>query len=161
MEKTHLGGEHPDYHTLLAALTQILQGLILNALQIECGAHTLDNFAKTNPSPEEMFTLTQKVMANYTVPEPHFSATNLKVPLQDLNLNTGSAFETTDAQVSHDNGKAATEPDKAPNSTDVVYDNTILLTHDLMYAMELINTMSTGDFGCVEDILPTLACMFH
>ena len=31
MEKTQLGADHPDYHTLLAALTQILHGVILNA----------------------------------------------------------------------------------------------------------------------------------
>ncbi|KAF8272670.1 hypothetical protein EI94DRAFT_1697229 [Lactarius quietus] len=31
LEKTHLGGEHPDYHTLLSTLRQILDGLILNA----------------------------------------------------------------------------------------------------------------------------------
>ncbi|KAH9009894.1 hypothetical protein EDB84DRAFT_1590991 [Lactarius hengduanensis] len=31
LEKTRLGGEHPDYHTLLSALTQILHGLVLNA----------------------------------------------------------------------------------------------------------------------------------
>ena len=116
MEKTHLGSKHPDYHTLLAALTQILHGLILNALQIECGAETLDDFAKTNPSPEEIFSLAQKVMVNYTVPEPHFSVTNMKVPLQDLNLNTGSASEMTDAQASqvdNDDSEAATEPDEA------------------------------------------------
>jgi len=43
LEKTRLGGEHPDYHTLLAALTQILHGLILNAWRTECGlVATLD-----------------------------------------------------------------------------------------------------------------------
>jgi hypothetical protein len=31
LEKTRLGCDHPDYHTLLAALTQIFDGLILNA----------------------------------------------------------------------------------------------------------------------------------
>ena len=31
MEKTRLGGEHPDYHTLLSALTQILDRILLNA----------------------------------------------------------------------------------------------------------------------------------
>ncbi|KAH9977435.1 hypothetical protein BJV77DRAFT_956754 [Russula vinacea] len=29
MEKTRLGADHPDYHTLLAALTQVLEGIIL------------------------------------------------------------------------------------------------------------------------------------
>ncbi len=31
LDKTRLGGDHPDYHTLLVALTQIFDGLILNA----------------------------------------------------------------------------------------------------------------------------------
>jgi hypothetical protein len=29
MEKARLGAEHPDYHTLLAALSQILEGIVL------------------------------------------------------------------------------------------------------------------------------------
>lgn len=31
MEKVHLGADHPDYHTLLAALSQVLEGIILGA----------------------------------------------------------------------------------------------------------------------------------
>ncbi|KAH8992146.1 hypothetical protein EDB86DRAFT_3065094 [Lactarius hatsudake] len=31
LEKTHLGSDHPDYHRLLSALTQILDGILLNA----------------------------------------------------------------------------------------------------------------------------------
>ena len=30
LDKTRLGGEHPDYHTLHSALTQVLHGLLLN-----------------------------------------------------------------------------------------------------------------------------------
>ena len=32
--------------------------------------------------------------------------------------------------------------------------------HDLLYVAELVNAIASGDFGRVEDILPTLACMF-
>ncbi|KAI9436006.1 hypothetical protein H4582DRAFT_2112186 [Lactarius indigo] len=35
LEKTRLGGDHPDYHTLLSALTQILDGILLNAWRTE------------------------------------------------------------------------------------------------------------------------------
>ena len=35
LEKTRLGNEKPDYHTLVAALTQILDGLLLNAWRTE------------------------------------------------------------------------------------------------------------------------------
>jgi len=41
LEKFRLGGEHPDFHTLLAALTQILDGLLLNVWRQECA---LDGF---------------------------------------------------------------------------------------------------------------------
>ncbi|KAH9169151.1 hypothetical protein EDB89DRAFT_1854773, partial [Lactarius sanguifluus] len=51
LEKTRLGGEHPDYHTLLSALTQILHGLVLNAWQIECDYSSLAVFAKAGPTP--------------------------------------------------------------------------------------------------------------
>jgi hypothetical protein len=32
LDRTRLGCEHPDYHTLLATLMQILRGVILNAI---------------------------------------------------------------------------------------------------------------------------------
>jgi hypothetical protein len=48
LEKTQLGGEHPDYHTLLAALTQILDGLILNMWLTECNYPLLCDFANAN-----------------------------------------------------------------------------------------------------------------
>ncbi|KAJ7469220.1 hypothetical protein FB451DRAFT_1039061 [Mycena latifolia] len=41
MEKTRLGNEQPDYHSLLAALTQVLDGLLLNAWLRECGSQIL------------------------------------------------------------------------------------------------------------------------
>jgi len=52
MEKTRLGSDHPDYHTLLTAITQILEGLILNAWWQECGQ--LHEFAATSPTPESI-----------------------------------------------------------------------------------------------------------
>jgi hypothetical protein len=45
--------------------------------------------------------------------------------------------------------------------TDVVCNNIALLTCDLLYVAELVNTIASGDFGRVEDILPALACMFR
>ena len=37
LEKARLGAEHPDFHTLKAALLQILEGLLLNAWHLESG----------------------------------------------------------------------------------------------------------------------------
>ncbi|KIJ99838.1 hypothetical protein K443DRAFT_101496 [Laccaria amethystina LaAM-08-1] len=49
------------------------------------------------------------------------------------------------------------KPTSSPNPSpkpDTVYANTVLLIRDLLYVTELINTISAGDFGQVEDILP-------
>ncbi|KAF8265908.1 hypothetical protein EI94DRAFT_1587322, partial [Lactarius quietus] len=39
--------------------------------------------------------------------------------------------------------------------------NISLLTRNLLYVIELVDTISTGDFGHIEDILPALACIFR
>jgi hypothetical protein len=36
-----------------------------------------------------------------------------------------------------------------------------LLVRDLIYVMELVDAISCGDFGHIEDILPDLACIFR
>ncbi|KAJ7439542.1 hypothetical protein B0H11DRAFT_1674121, partial [Mycena galericulata] len=46
LEKIRLGNQQPSYHTLLAALTQILGGLLLNAWLRECGFNPFESFAK-------------------------------------------------------------------------------------------------------------------
>ncbi|KAF8230407.1 hypothetical protein L208DRAFT_1282022, partial [Tricholoma matsutake] len=50
LEKVQLNVDHPDFHTLLAVLTQILDGLILNAWHMECGLSLLELFHKSNPT---------------------------------------------------------------------------------------------------------------
>jgi hypothetical protein len=57
-----------------------------------------------------------------------------------------------------------TTPTQARTDTiasDPIYENTILLTRDLLYVVELVDAIQTGDFGRVEDILPALACLFR
>lgn len=44
LQKVRLGSDRPDYYTLLAALIEILDGLILNAWHEECGM-SLDEYA--------------------------------------------------------------------------------------------------------------------
>ena len=70
LDKTRLGGHHPDYHTLLAALTQILHGIILNAWRKECGFPTLAAFAKSNPSPATLLALADKILLEHATPMP-------------------------------------------------------------------------------------------
>ncbi|KAH9030516.1 hypothetical protein EDB85DRAFT_1866449 [Lactarius pseudohatsudake] len=128
LEKTRLGGEHPDYHTLLAALTQILHGLILNAWRIECDYPSLRDFARAEPTPGDLLDCARRIVEKYA-----------SAPPKDL--------------VS---GAESTKP-----VVDVVHRNIALLTRDLLLIAELVDAIATGDFGRVEDILPTLACMFR
>lgn len=44
---------------------------------------------------------------------------------------------------------------------DVTHDNIIHLTRDLLYVMEFVDAVASGDFGRIEDILPDLACIFR
>ena len=57
LEKVRLASEKPDFHTLLTALTQILEGLIFNAWREECGQPSLSDFAKTDPKPEDIISI--------------------------------------------------------------------------------------------------------
>ena len=68
LEKTRLGGEHPDYHTLLAALTQILDGLILNAWRMECNCNNLFDFAASRPSAEDLLSMAGVIIQRHATP---------------------------------------------------------------------------------------------
>ncbi|KAH9174559.1 hypothetical protein EDB89DRAFT_1848821 [Lactarius sanguifluus] len=84
LEKTRLGGEHPDYHTLLAALTQILHGLILNAWRNECDYSSLRDFAKAEPTPGGLLDCARWIAEKYASVEPVFDPLNPKAPPKDL-----------------------------------------------------------------------------
>ncbi|KAH9012405.1 hypothetical protein EDB83DRAFT_2529940 [Lactarius deliciosus] len=139
LEKTRLGGEHPDYHTLLASLTQILHGLILDAWRNECDYPSLRDFAKAEPTPGDLPECARRIVEKYASVEPVVEHINPKAPPKDL----GSGVESTKPVV------------------DIVRENTVLLTRDLLLVTELVDVIATGDFGRVEDILPALACMFR
>ncbi|KAF8258084.1 hypothetical protein EI94DRAFT_1816167 [Lactarius quietus] len=139
LEKTRLGGEHPDYHTLLSALMQILHSLILNAWRIECNHSSLRNFTEANPSPDNLLTCAYRIILKYASPDPTCDDVNPKAHPKDL--------------------ASGVEPKKPP--VDVVHNNIVLLTRDLLCAAELIDAMATGEFGRIEDILPTHVCMFR
>ncbi|KAH9012620.1 hypothetical protein EDB83DRAFT_2168703, partial [Lactarius deliciosus] len=124
LEKTRLGGEHPDYHTLLAALTQILHGLILNAWRNECDYSSLRDFSKAKPMPGGLLDCARQIAEKYA-------------------SDPVSGVESTKPVV------------------DVVHRNVALLTRNLLLVVELVDAIATGDFGRIEDILPTLTCMFR
>ena len=54
LKKAHLYSKNPDFHTLKAALLQILEGLLLNAWHLESGYASLHDYAKYMPSVEDV-----------------------------------------------------------------------------------------------------------
>lgn len=63
LEKTRLGGKHPDYHSLLSSLTQIRDGLLLNAWRTECG--NLKQYSESRPSPKVLLSVAQRILLKY------------------------------------------------------------------------------------------------
>ncbi|KAI0055930.1 hypothetical protein BV25DRAFT_1814987, partial [Artomyces pyxidatus] len=70
MQKTQLGATHPDYHTLLAALSQILDGLLLEAWRQTSSCDDLSDYAETMPPPEQLIDLASCIIDNYASPMP-------------------------------------------------------------------------------------------
>ncbi|KAJ7506367.1 hypothetical protein B0H11DRAFT_2219709 [Mycena galericulata] len=68
IDKTRLGGQHPDYHSLLVAMMQILDGLLLDAWRIECGYPTLADYAASNPSAADLRAKAATILYNHGTP---------------------------------------------------------------------------------------------
>lgn len=222
LEKTRLGKEHPDYHTLLAALTQIVHGLILNAWGMvttqnsDSGAHepqasqpsssrpapnilrTLSKLVETKPTAEQLLEHAETIINTFTVPDYHPASTDPKypaVPMEkpknrrptddgDLALDSSEGERGSDEEVYSSDSEASSAgsspgissdassstssssssdagSDQQERNQDSAFNNTMLLTRDLLYVLELVNAVSSGDWGRIENILPTLACMFR
>ncbi|KAF8873122.1 hypothetical protein BD779DRAFT_1452195, partial [Infundibulicybe gibba] len=133
LEKTRLGAAHPDFHTLLAALTQILDGLILNAWRRECPGNMLDEFANGKPTAVDLLKLARQILRKYATPHED---------LESPNSN-------------------ATPSPNSNHLEDIIHENITQLTRDLLYVVELVNAIADGDFGHIEDILPDIAFIFR
>ncbi|KAF8419230.1 hypothetical protein L210DRAFT_3426290 [Boletus edulis BED1] len=70
LDRSRLGSEHPDYHTLLSTLMQILDGIVLNAWKVECGHSSLLTLAASNPTPTELCDIADKILHDHVTP-PH------------------------------------------------------------------------------------------
>jgi hypothetical protein len=149
LEKTRLGGEHPDYHTILAALMQILDGLLLNAWRNECGRPSLAKFAKSKPSTGELLCLSGKILQAYTVPLPQTQVNDDDDELLEEESGSDSdsdnALTTTGQRVGTSPTGLGLDPDK-----DRVYQNVRLLTRDLLYVAELVGVISDGDIAVLK-----------
>ena len=123
---------------------------MVNAWRTECGVGSLEEYAAQNPSPADILRTADKIRKAYSIPvdtPPTVEATAAK-------KRKGQASGPDDSDTAVD--------DKTAGSTaDHTHSNTVLLTRDLLYAVELIDAASSGDFGRVEDILPQIACVFR
>jgi hypothetical protein len=165
LDKVRLGGEKPDYHTLLAALTQILEGLILNAWRNECassGFETLERFASSEPTAEQLHEYAETIIQKYATPDETVnpvkwrskkkSSTNSTVSITRILLDIDTIEDFGDEQHASDNEES---------SVDAVHGNTVKLTCDLLRVIELVDATAVGDFGRFEDLLPDCACIFR
>ncbi|KAH9011630.1 hypothetical protein EDB85DRAFT_2159783 [Lactarius pseudohatsudake] len=160
LEKTRLGGDHPDYHTLLSALTQILDGVLLNAWRHESGYCDLGEYAATEPSAEDLLRMAGVILMKHATPmATPTTALDDEIPYGDYE-SSGSDSETDFAGALPNATSEATMSLPDP-SRDKAHQNLRLLTHDLLYVAELVRAISDGDIGRIEDMLPTLAMMFR
>jgi hypothetical protein len=157
LEKTRLGNEHPDYHTLLAALTQIFDGLILNAWRTQCRYASLSEFAASNPSAEDLLMMAETIIQEYAIPLKE----NTEKDRTECQADDSADEEPLPRPAPRKRRKplippcvtiaSGLDPDK-----DKVNQNIRLLTRDLLYLSELIRAISDGDIGRIEDFLPQL-----
>ncbi|CAA7268575.1 unnamed protein product [Cyclocybe aegerita] len=159
MEKTRLAGEHPDYHTLLSALTQIADGIILNAWRHETGYDDLARFADSKPSSEELLKFAESILANHATPMPEPKSSNAKEDSDKDELSDESLDDDPQTAVPNvPNPSKSKIPDPGK---DKAHQNLRLLARDLLYMKELIRAISDGDIGRIEDFLPQIAMMFR
>ncbi|KAJ7938932.1 hypothetical protein B0H13DRAFT_2301138 [Mycena leptocephala] len=160
MEKARLSNDQPDYHSLLAALTQVLHGPLLNAWSRECGFESFKLFADSKPSPAILRDIAARILDNYATPmnnsrSPESESAEEPAASDDSSESeSGSEAEST----SHSNPPPA--PADNPKD-DVAYHNIRLLTRDLLMVTALVRVISDGDIGRVEAMLPDLAMMFR
>ncbi|KAJ7885258.1 hypothetical protein B0H14DRAFT_3737193 [Mycena olivaceomarginata] len=141
MEKTRLGNDQPDYHTLLAALTQILDGLLLSAWCRECGSVSLEAFAKSKPTAQQLRDIATRILNEYatsfTAPEPESDPDS-----PDVSVDSDSDEEVTPRA---DTSELAKQ--------DIAHQNIRLLTRDLLVVTALTRAISDGDFAGQHDYL--------
>ncbi|KAJ7893311.1 hypothetical protein B0H14DRAFT_2496260, partial [Mycena olivaceomarginata] len=155
MEKVRLGNEQPDYHTLLAALMQILDGLLLNAWLQECGFASLQLFAESKPSPEKLREIAARILTEYATPIPSRS-----VPPAEPKKPPTSDAESSDSSSDTDD-EPEQPPQSAQPSDDIPHQNLRILARDLLFIAAVIRAISDGGIGRVEVMLPHLAMMFR
>ncbi|KAF6759072.1 hypothetical protein DFP72DRAFT_1102267 [Ephemerocybe angulata] len=158
--KTRLAGAKADFHSLLTALMQILEGIILNAWEAKCGliqevrgsnpglayfsymkVHLCVPQLTLAPSPETLLSIAKRIIKEHATPTPAYT------PAYTPRKSTNPADSST--------------PDKSESCSDPVRENVVRLTRDLLLVIELVSAVKDGDFGRVEDVLLDLAFTFR
>jgi hypothetical protein len=82
LEKKHLGAEKPDYYTLIAALSEIRDALLLNTWHKKLSAKgmTAVSYANSRPSVENLLSLAHKILNDYASPMNIPLSTDLTSP---------------------------------------------------------------------------------
>ncbi|KAG6875536.1 hypothetical protein C0992_003452 [Termitomyces sp. T32_za158] len=121
MEKVRLGSEHLDFHALLSALTQILEGLILNAWHCKRGHQTLGDFTTSNPTDEKILEIAQLIIEKYATPMESFE------PCEKKKVNRDTTAQDNGPNISEDEYNVA-NTETTVKSTDAVHENVVRLT---------------------------------
>ncbi|KAJ7226521.1 hypothetical protein C8J57DRAFT_1585489 [Mycena rebaudengoi] len=158
MEKTRLGSDQPDYHSLLAALTQVLDGLLLNAWKRECGFSSLELFAESKPRPEKLREIATRILDNYSTP---LTAATQPETTPEAVLDGEPTDSGSDSESSTTPSNENLRPLPRDPKDDIAHQNIRLLTRDLLMIAVLVRAISDGDIGRVEVLLPHLAMMFR
>ncbi|PPR02842.1 hypothetical protein CVT24_002320 [Panaeolus cyanescens] len=165
MDKKRLNNEKPDFHSLLAALMQILHGIILNAWRTETGYQDLSEYAKEKtPTAQDLLDMADKILLNHAMPftAPRSAARDDTLSDDSEEDSSGDELEPDDDEQSLPTHPNHNDNTSMPNpSKDVARQNLLLLTRDLLYVAELIRAISDGDIGRIEDFLPQLAMIFR
>ncbi|KAJ7144018.1 hypothetical protein C8R44DRAFT_602380 [Mycena epipterygia] len=157
MEKARLGNDQPDYHSLLAALTQVLDGLLLNAWMTECGHDSLKSFAASKPTPEQLRELAAHILTDYATP---MSTTSSSEP-EDPDSDDASSDSSTDSEFEQPPASKSSRTKPVDPKEDVAHHNIRLLIRDLLVVAAVVRAISDGDIGRVEVFFPHLMMMFR
>ncbi|KAJ7626969.1 hypothetical protein FB45DRAFT_749875 [Roridomyces roridus] len=155
MEKVRLGNDQPDYHSLLTALEQVLDGLLLNAWARECDSPSLDSFAKSKPTPQQLRDIAGRILVDYATPAPP------PHPKFHPKRKKASAASDTESNPPTDAEDEPLPLEEEQEMEDIVLQNTRILTRDLLIVAALVRAISDGDIGRVQVMLPHLAMMFR
>ncbi|KAJ8083510.1 hypothetical protein PM082_009384 [Marasmius tenuissimus] len=161
LDKKRLGNEKPDYHTLLVALTQILHGFILNEWRRRSGFRSLAGWAQSQPSVHVVKKMATEIVFSFTNSNSWSPSAHVKAVASRKTKNHTKDCESDSGSADDDHDEPAPAADiPFENVSDPSHHNLQLLIRDLMYVRELVEAVSSGDFGRVEDILPDVAAIF-